>query len=277
MHTDKEKAPADQGEGNDPERDQHMTNDISTLIPIRDHDGQQVASGRDLHAYLGIKTRYSDWFARMVEYGFIEGQDYILISENVPSGRSDRTYTQTDHAVTFDMAKELGMIQRTPEGKRIRQYFIEAEKKAAMASAPKTYLEALKVAAEIEESRLILEAQVEADKPKVIFADAVSTSKSSILVGELAKLICANGVNIGQNRLFNRLRSDGFLIRRKGTDWNMPTQRSMDMGLFRVKETAVTHSDGHVSVNKTPKVTGKGQQYFINYFLSPDEVGGEAA
>ena len=82
MHTDKEKAPADQGEGNDPERDQHMTNDISTLIPIRDHDGQQVASGRDLHAYLGIKTRYSDWFARMVEYGFIEGQDYILISEN---------------------------------------------------------------------------------------------------------------------------------------------------------------------------------------------------
>ncbi|SMX76427.1 anti-repressor protein [Brevibacterium antiquum] len=276
MHTDKEKAPADQGEGNDPERDQHMTNDISTLIPIRDHDGQQVASGRDLHAYLGVNSNYTTWFDRMVGYGFIEGQDFIALLSN--SGKQVHGgANKTDHAVTFDMAKELGMIQRTPEGKRIRQYFIEAEKKAAMASAPKTYLEALKVAAEIEESRLALEAQVEADKPKVIFADAVSTSKSSILVGELAKLICANGVNIGQNRLFTRLRSDGFLIRRKGTDWNMPTQRSMDMGLFRVKETAVTHSDGHVSVNKTPKVTGKGQQYFINYFLSDGAHGGEAA
>lgn len=253
-----------------------MTNDISTLIPIRDHDGQQVASGRDLHAYLGVSSNYTTWFDRMVGYGFVEGQDFIALLSN--SGKQVHGgANKTDHAVTFDMAKELGMIQRTPEGKRIRQYFIEAEKKAAMASAPKTYLEALKVAAEIEESRLILEAQVEADKPKVIFADAVSTSKTSILVGELAKLICANGVNIGQNRLFDQLRSDGFLIRRKGTDWNMPTQRSMDMGLFRVKETAVTHSDGHVSVNKTPKVTGKGQQYFINYFLSPDEAGGEAA
>ncbi|WP_219618655.1 phage antirepressor KilAC domain-containing protein [Brevibacterium antiquum] len=253
-----------------------MTNDISTLIPIRDHDGQQVASGRDLHAYLGVNSNYTTWFDRMVGYGFIEGQDFIALLSN--SGKQVHGgANKTDHAVTFDMAKELGMIQRTPEGKRIRQYFIEAEKKAAMASAPKTYLEALKVAAEIEESRLALEAQVEADKPKVIFADAVSTSKSSILVGELAKLICANGVNIGQNRLFTRLRSDGFLIRRKGTDWNMPTQRSMDMGLFRVKETAVTHSDGHVSVNKTPKVTGKGQQYFINYFLSDGAHGGEAA
>ena len=114
-----------------------------------------------------------------------------------------------------------------------------------------------------------LEARNEANAPKVIFADAVSASGSSILIGDLAKLLKQNGVeNMGQNRLFDWMRKNGYLIRRKGTDYNMPTQRSMEMGLFRVKETAVTHSDGHVTVNKTPKVSGKGQTYFINLFLS---------
>ena len=112
-----------------------------------------------------------------------------------------------------------------------------------------------------------LEAKIDTDKPKVIFADAVSTSKSSILVGELAKIIKQNGVNIGQNRLFAWLRDNGYLIKRKGTDYNMPTQYSMDLQLFEVKETEVTHADGHITVSKTPKVTGKGQQYFINKFL----------
>lgn len=117
------------------------------------------------------------------------------------------------------------------------------------------------------ERRAALEAQAEADKPKVLFADAVSTSKTTILVGELAKILRANGVEVGQNRLFEYLRENGFLIRRKGSDWNMPTQRSMEMGLFEIKETAITHSDGHISVSKTTKVTGRGQQYFIDMFL----------
>ena len=112
-----------------------------------------------------------------------------------------------------------------------------------------------------------LETKIDNDKPKVIFADAVSTSKSSILVGELAEIIKQNGVNIGQNRLFAWLRDNGYLIKRKGTDYNMPTQYSMDLQLFEVKETEVIHADGHITVNKTPKVTGKGQQYFINKFL----------
>lgn len=112
-----------------------------------------------------------------------------------------------------------------------------------------------------------LETKIDNDKPKVIFADAVSTSKSSILVGELAKIIKQNGVKIGQNRLFSWFRDNGYLIKRKGTDYNMPTQYSMDLQLFEVKETEVTHADGHITVSKTPKVTGKGQQYFINKFL----------
>lgn len=112
-----------------------------------------------------------------------------------------------------------------------------------------------------------LTADNEVMKPKALFADAVSTSHTTILVGELAKLLRQNGVDIGQNRLFHTLRDQGFLISRKGTDWNMPTQRSMDRKLFRVKETAISRSDGTVSISKTVKVTGKGQQYFINRFL----------
>lgn len=109
--------------------------------------------------------------------------------------------------------------------------------------------------------------QIEQMKPKAIFADAVSASEKSILVGELSKLIKQNGVDIGQNRLFKWMRDNGYLIRRKGTDYNMPTQYSMELGLFSIKETTITHSDGHISVSKTVKVTGKGQVYFINKFL----------
>lgn len=117
-------------------------------------------------------------------------------------------------------------------------------------------------------ARAELEARAVADRPKVLFADAVSTSSSEILVGDLAKILRGNGIPVGANRLFAWLRNNGFLIRRDGSDWNMPTQKSMELELFRVKETAVVHSDGHTSLSKTPKVTGKGQQYFIDGFLS---------
>lgn len=109
--------------------------------------------------------------------------------------------------------------------------------------------------------------QIERMKPKEIFADAVTASHNSILVGELAKVLRQNGTEIGQNRLFEWLRGNGYLIKRKGLDWNMPTQMAMELGLFEIKETVITHADGHTSVNKTVKVTGKGQQYFINKFL----------
>lgn len=115
--------------------------------------------------------------------------------------------------------------------------------------------------------RAELEAEAEANRPKVIFADAVNASKSTCLVGELAKILRGNGVQIGQNRLFEWMRQRGYLISRQGTDRNMPTQRSMELGLFEIKETAVTHSDGHVTLNRTPKVTGKGQTYFVNLFM----------
>lgn len=120
----------------------------------------------------------------------------------------------------------------------------------------------------LKTANIQLLAENTANKPKVIFADAVSASERSILVGELAKLLRQNGVEIGQNRLFDWMRQKGFLIRRQGTDYNMPTQKAMELGLFEIKETSVVHSAGNVTINKTPKVTGKGQVYFINRFLS---------
>ena len=111
-----------------------------------------------------------------------------------------------------------------------------------------------------------LESDVAAAKPKVLFADAVSASDSTILIGDLAKILKQNGHPIGQKRLFNWMSEQGYLIKLQGADYNSPTQRAMEMGLFKIKETAISHSDGHVSVSKTTKVTGKGQQYFINKF-----------
>lgn len=133
---------------------------------------------------------------------------------------------------------------------------------------PDMAIKAFTALKEERERNKLLQADNARMKPKEIFADAVATSKQSILIGELAKLLKQNGYDTGEKRLFTYLRDNGYLIRRKGTDYNAPTQRSMDMGLFEVKETAVTHSDGHTTINKTTKVTGKGQQYFINKFLA---------
>lgn len=110
------------------------------------------------------------------------------------------------------------------------------------------------------------EQQLAVAKPKVLFADAVAASDSTILIGDLAKIIKQNGHAVGQQRMFKWMRENGYLIKRMGADYNSPTQKAMELGLFKIKETAITHSDGHLTVSKTVKVTGKGQQYFIAKF-----------
>ncbi|MGC4439539.1 phage antirepressor KilAC domain-containing protein, partial [Streptococcus suis] len=201
---------------------------------------EPVVSGRQLHKALGVKTKYADWFSRMVEYGFTENQDFLLLKNEQQTGRGG--HNKIDHVLKLDMAKEIAMIQRTDKGKEVRQYFIQIEKD--FNSPEKIMARALLMA---DKKVHKLEAQIEADKPKVIFADAVSASHTSILVGELAKLIKQNGYDIGATRLFAWMRKNGYLISRKGTDWNMPTQKSMELGLFEIKETSISHSDGHVS------------------------------
>ncbi|HDK7138888.1 oxidoreductase [Clostridium botulinum] len=231
-------------------------------------NGEVIISGRELHEFLEVKTRYDIWFSRMKEYGFVENQDFIAIVQKRTTAQGNET-TYTDHVIKLDMAKELAMIQRNEKGKQARQYFIAVEK--AWNSPEMIMKRALEIAnrnvqnlkLENEEQRQQLKKQ----KPKVLFAEAVSVAHTSILVGDLAKLIKQNGIDIGAKRLFAWLRENGYLIRRKGTDYNMPTQYSMDLGLFEVKETSITHSDGHISISKTPKITGKGQIYFINKFM----------
>lgn len=148
--------------------------------------------------------------------------------------------------------------------------YITTSKLEEIMNDPDSWIRLLTTLKKERQEKERLQLQAAQDKPKVVFADAVSASDGTILIGELAKILKGNGIEIGQNRLFERLRQDGFLIKRKGTDYNAPTQKAMELGLFKVKETAITHSDGHVTISKTTKVTGKGQQYFVNYFL----VGG---
>ncbi|CCG26886.1 TPA: phage antirepressor KilAC domain-containing protein [Streptococcus pyogenes] len=234
---------------------------MNQIINITVNDNHEpVVSGRDLHKVLEIKTAYKDWFPRMAEYGFEEGQDFSSFLSKSTGGRPSQ-----DHVLKLDMAKEIAMLQRNEKSKQVRKYFIQVEKD--FNSPEKIMARALLMA---DKKVHKLEAQIEADRPKVLFADAVSASHTSILVGELAKLLKQNGVNIGATRLFTWLRKHGYLIKRNGRDWNMPTQKSVELGLIRVKETSITHSDGHITVSKTPLVTGKGQQYFINKFLNQE-------
>lgn len=236
------------------------------IAPIFDNENGEVKiSGRQLHMFLEVPTRYNDWFARMCEYGFTEGVDFYsnLSKTSELGGRP-----AIDHLMTLSMAKELAMLQRTEKGKEARRYFIRIEEEwntpeRVMARAllfSKKMLDG--VQAQLTEAT----EQIERDRPKVLFADSVSASHTTILIGELAKIIKQNGVDMGQNRLFQWMRENGYLIGRQGTDYNMPTQRAMEMGLFTIKETAIHHADGHTSINKTPKVTGKGQVYFVNKF-----------
>ena len=235
---------------------------MNDLINVTLNENQEpVVSGRQLHKVLNVNSNYTTWFERMTEYGFTEGEDFLPNLEKSTGGRP-----RQDHVLKLDMAKEIAMIQRTDKGKEVRQYFIQVEKD--FNSPEKIMARALKIA---DRKIIKLEATIEEQKPKVIFANAVSASHTSILVGDFAKLMRQNGLNFGQNRLFSWLRQNGYLINRKGSSWNMPTQKAMDLGLFEIKETTINHSDGHISINKTPKITGKGQLYFADKLLNADD------
>ena len=237
---------------------------MNELINIKTTEtGEPSVSGRDLHEFLGVTTRYNDWFPRMVEYGFTEGKDFNLLkNEQVRfEGKREVTRELIDHLLTIDMAKEIAMLQRTDRGKQARQYFIQVEKDYN--SPEKIMARALRIA---EKELSTLKLDVERMKPKEIFADSVASSHTSILIGELAKILKANGHETGQKRLFETLRQDGFLIKRKGSDFNMPTQKSMELGLMEIKETTINNADGSIRLNKTTKVTGKGQIYFVNRY-----------
>lgn len=242
---------------------------MNEVIKVTVNDNQEpVVSARQLHKTLEVKTRFSQWVEQNFK-GFEENYDFCSVVTTTQLNQYGGTKELQDYALSLDTAKHLAMMSKTDKGKEVRQYFIQVEKD--FNSPEKIMARALLMA---DKKIHKLETQIEADRPKVLFADAVSASKSSCLIGELAKILKQNGIDIGQNKLFQWLRSNGYIISRRGESWNQPTQKSMQLGLFELKKTNINHADGHTTVNTTTKVTGKGQQYFINKFLNQECLTG---
>ena len=241
---------------------------MDNLIPVNYDTEEPTVSARDLHKALNIQSRFSRWFENNKRL-FVEGEDYNKCTSNtVVSNGAVRELE--DYQITMIMAKHLAMMSRTEKGKEVRDYLINLER--AWNSPEQVFARALKMADKtidkLKSDNAILIEDNERMKPKEIFADAVTASDTSILIGELAKILRQNGVQTGQNKLFEWLRNNGYLIKRKGSDWNMPTQKAMDMDLFEIKETVINNPNGSTKISKTTKVTGKGQQYFINKLLA---------
>lgn len=233
---------------------------MNELLKVNYDNERITLSARELHQFLEVKTHFKDWFPRMCEYGFQEGNDFRSFLSESTGGRPS-----TDYQITIEMAKEIAMIQRSEKGKQVRQYFIQIEKD--WNSPDKVMARALFIANQRIETLQIENKEL---KPKAFFADAVATAESSCLVGELAKIIKANGCDIGQKRLFEWLRANGYLMCR-GEAYNQPTQKSMELGLMEIKKRVIDNPDGSKRVTTTTKITGKGQVYFVNKFCKKDD------
>lgn len=241
------------------------------LIPIN-YDGEQpTVSARDLHASLEISKRFSAWFETNAQ-GFVENEDFTSVLSGTVVNNGAHREVQ-DYSLTVDMAKHICLMSRTEKGKQCRQYLIDLEK--AWNTPEQVMARALKLADKTidtlkEDNKKLIE-ENERMKPKVIFADAVRASSSSILIGDLAKLLRQNGVDTGQKRLFEQLRNEGYLMK-TGSSRNMPKQKYVENGFFQIKETVISNPDGSVRMTKTTKVTGKGQQHFLNKYLKKEDA-----
>lgn len=232
-------------------------------------DGEPWFVGKDVATALG----YSDAFGSLKKH--VEEEDKQNCQNS--SFESPRGMTIINESGLYSLV----LSSKLPTAKKFKRWvtnevipsirkhgaYMTPETLEKVLLSPDTLMQLAQNLKDEQEKRKELETKIEQDKPKVLFADAVATAQTSILIGELAKLLKQNGVDMGQNRLFEWMRQNGYLIRRQGSDYNMPTQRSMEQGLFEIKETTVVHADGHTHINKTPKVTGKGQAYFVTLFL----------
>jgi len=238
-------------------------NELAKIIPINTENPERITlSARDLHTFLEVGADFRHWFPRMCEYGFESGRDFNLVKIDRVQKEGDRMVKRLvdDAAITIDMAKEICMLQRNEKGKIARRYFVELEK--AWNSPEKVMARALQIANNQVKQ---LQAKIEADAPAVFFAEAVTGADTNILVRELAKVLSQNGYEVGGNRLYEQLRQEGYLIKNKGTVYNMPTQKAMDLGLFFVRETPRVGKTGTV-LDKVVRVTPRGQKYFINRY-----------
>lgn len=254
-------------------------NDLIRIKFDETSDTEPTVSGRELHAALEVVTPYHKWFPRMCEYGFTENTDYSVTDIFVHNSNGGKQ-SMIDHALTIPMAKELCMLQRSEKGKQFRQYFIQIEEawnkpEAVMARALKfannKLLEATQTITALETKVQEQQTDIDRMKPKEMFADAVADSDDTILIRDLAKLLKQNGVDTGEKRLYAWMRNHEYIIKFS----TLPTQKSMNMGLFIVKESVQVLPTGEKKVHTTTKVTGKGQQYFLNKGLKLKKMDGE--
>ena len=249
---------------------------IEALLPISNNNGSQAVNARDLHAFLGIGRDFTNWMKDQIERcDLAENQDYEVFAQNGENSKGGRP--SKEYALSIGAAKEISMMSQSEKGKTARRYFIACEEKlktiATQFQIPQSFSEALMLAArqaeQIEMQQKAIEAKeqkIKEDKPKVLFADAVVAAENSILIGKLANILKQNGIKIGQNRLFEWMRNKGYLCK-FGEKYNQPTQYSMELGLFEVTYNTVVRADKTFQTITT-KVTGKGQMYFVNKFLS---------
>ena len=241
-------------------------NEVRTLTI----DGEPYFVGKEVAEILGYER--PDNAVR----NHVDAEDKLMHSISASGQMRNMTVINESGLYSLILSSKL---EKAKEFKRwVTNEVLPSIRKHGMYATPQTaekiledpdfLIKALQDLKQEREKRKALETENKSMQPKALFADAVATSKTSILIGDLAKILKQNGVNIGQKRLFEWLRNNGYLVKRYGSDYNMPTQRAMELGLFEIKETVITHADGHTTISKTPKVTGKGQQYFINKFLA---------
>ncbi|OUQ14477.1 hypothetical protein B5E84_16145 [Lachnoclostridium sp. An14] len=210
--------------------------------------GNEVVRWNTVHKYLtdlGVATSCNGTNYREMCPEFIPENIFYRLAMKAKNEAAEKFQAKVADEIIPSIRRTGGYQVHTPQGKELLALAVLEAQRTIEAQA----------------------AEIDRMKPKEVFADAVSTSHTAILIGDLAKILKQNGIETGQKRLFAWLRENGFLIKRKGTDWNMPTQKSMEMGLFEVKESTVNNPDGSVRINRTTKVTGKGQVYFVNKFL----------
>ena len=243
---------------------------MKELIKITEQNGKRAVSARELHLFLESKQEFANWIKNRIDkYGFIENQDYEVFDNFIKNPNGGRPLIE--YALTIGTAKEIAMVEGNEKGKTARQYFIECEKQLrakeqSHQQIPQSFSEALRLAAEQAEKIETQQKQLQEQAPKVLFADTVIGSQSSCLIGELAKLITQKGYEIGEKRLFKWLRENHYLGK-KGEYYNIPNQQYVEQGLFELKKGTRSGSGGVMHTTITPKVTGKGQVYFVNKFL----------
>lgn len=238
---------------------------MNELIKVTVQNDQQLVSARDLHKGLEVKGRFSRWIDQNFNL-FEEGVDFMPCTLRTQQNQYGGLKDLQDYVVTIDMAKQLSMMSRTENGKQYRKYFIDLERKW---NDPQEVVKRGYAILQNENTQLKIEN--EELRPKALFSDAVRGSKNSCLVKDLATILKQNGIDIGQNRLFDLLRDGGFLCKDKSRK-NKPTQKSMDLKIMECREHFHTNSNGEVITKFTPLITGKGQAYFVDKFLGA-EVG----